>query len=239
MSDIGGDFIFRGMAEALGWLTLTIVLYIAARRVQSAAKGNPLANSVLLAAVPIMMILTVADVPVSQYQEGGIVLLWILGPATVALAVPFFINFIHVRAAWKPMAVALLVGSVVAVISSVLIGHLLGASIETVRSLAPKTVTTPIAMGISEEIGGIPELTAAFVIFTGIIGAVAASAVFKLVGVSDARARGFGMGVAAGGIGTARAFQESLIAGTFSGVGMTLNGIITAILLPLLWLAFS
>jgi predicted murein hydrolase (TIGR00659 family) len=239
MSDIGGDFIFWGIAKALGWLALTIAFYVFARRVQQAAKGNPLANSVLVAALPIMAILTIADVPVSQYQEGGIILLWVLGPATVALAVPLFINFAHVRAAWKPMAVALLAGSAVAVITSVALGHLLGASIETVRSLAPKTVTTPIAMGIAEEIGGIPELTAAFVIFTGIIGAVSASALFRLAGVKDQRARGFAMGVAAGGIGTARAFQESMIAGTFSGVGMTLNGIITAILLPLLWLAFA
>lgn len=239
MSDIGGEFIFRNMTEALGWLALTIIFYILARRVQGGVNGNPLANSVLVAALPIMLILTVTGVPVSRYQEGGIILLWILGPATVALAIPFFVNFVHVRAAWKPMAAALLVGSVVAVASSVALGHMLGASIETVRSLAPKTVTTPIAMGIASEIGGIPELTAAFVIFTGIIGAVAASALFKMVGVKDERARGFGMGVAAGGIGTARAFQESMLAGTFSGVGMTLNGILTAILLPLIWLAFS
>lgn len=239
MSDIGGDFIWWGIAEALGWLGLTIALYFAARAIQKAAGGNPLANSVLLAALPIMAILYLGDVPVGAYQEGGAILLWILGPATVALAVPLYINFAHVRAAWLPMTVALLVGSAVAVLSSVLIGDALGASIETVRSLAPKTVTTPIAMGIAEEIGGIPALTAAFVIFTGIIGAVSAAALFKLVRVKDPRARGFAMGVAAGGIGTARAFQESFLAGTFSGVGMTLNGIITAILLPLLWLAFS
>jgi predicted murein hydrolase (TIGR00659 family) len=239
MSDIGADFIWWGIAEALGWLGLTIALYFAARAIQNAAGGNPLANSVLLAALPIMAILYFGDVPVSAYQEGGIILLWILGPATVALAVPLYINFAHVRASWLPMTVALVVGSAVAVLSSVLIGSALGASIETVRSLAPKTVTTPIAMGIAEEIGGIPALTAAFVIFTGIIGAVSAAALFKLVRVKDPRARGFAMGVAAGGIGTARAFQESFLAGTFSGVGMTLNGIITAILLPLLWLAFS
>lgn len=239
MSDIGGDFIIWGALKALGWLGLTIALYFVARRIQGAAKGNPLANSVLLAALPIMAILTLWNVPVGDYQEGGIVLLWILGPATVALAVPLYINFSRVRAAWLPMAAALVVGSVVAVLASVVIGTMLGASIETVRSLAPKTVTTPIAMGIAEQIGGIPALTAAFVIFTGIIGAVFASALFRLVQVRDQRARGFAMGVAAGGIGTARAFQESLLAGTFSGVGMTLNGIITAIWLPIIWLLFS
>lgn len=238
MSDICGDFIWGNMAQAFGWLALTIAFYVVARRLQQATKGNPLANTVLVAAIPIMAILTLGHVAVSDYQEGGIVLLWILGPATVALAVPLYMNFWHVHAAWKPMAAALLAGSAVAVISSVGLGWLLGASGETIRSLAPKTVTTPIAMGIAEQIGGIPALTAAFVIFTGIIGAVSASALFRLVAVKDERARGFALGVSSGGIGTARAFQESLLAGTFSGVGMTLNGIITAILLPLIWLAF-
>ena len=239
MSDIGADFIFWGALKALGWLALTIGLYLVGQRIQGATKSNPLANTVLLAALPIMAILKLWDVPVGDYQEGGIVLLWILGPATVALAIPLYINLSHVRAAWFPMAVALVVGSVVAVVASVGIGYALGASIETVRSLAPKTVTTPIAMGIAQSIGGIPALTAAFVIFTGIIGAVSASALFRLVRLKDERARGFAMGVAAGGIGTARAFQESLLAGTFSGVGMTLNGIITAIWLPIVWLLFS
>tara|TARA_R110002110_G_scaffold45692_17_gene139038 strand:- start:1469 stop:2191 length:723 start_codon:yes stop_codon:yes gene_type:complete len=240
MSDIGFTFFdWPEIGEGAAWLFATIALYAGARRLQQISGGSPLANTVLLAAIPIMLVLYFGGIPVSHYTLGGWVLLWILGPATVALAVPLYINLAHVRAAWKPMAVALLVGSAVAVVSSVVISHMLGASIETVRSLAPKTVTTPIAMGIAGEIGGIPELTAAFVIFTGIIGAVAASALFKLAGVSDERARGFGMGVAAGGIGTARAFQESMLAGTFSGVGMTLNGIITAILLPLIWLAFS
>jgi predicted murein hydrolase (TIGR00659 family) len=239
MSDIGGDFISGGVLKALAWLALTIGLYLGAQRIQSAMKGNPLANTVLLAALPIMAALNFWHVPVEAYQEGGVVLLWLLGPATVALAIPLYLNFSHVRAAWLPMLVALIVGSAVAVIASVGIGYALGASIETLRSLAPKTVTTPIAMGIAQSIGGIPALTAAFVIFTGIIGAVSASALFRLVRVNDARARGFAMGIAAGGIGTARAFQESLLTGTFSGVGMTLNGILTAIWLPVIWLAFS
>lgn len=238
MSDIGGDFIWWSIAKALGWAALTVGFYLVAGRVQKASGGNPLANTVLVAALSIMAILFFWHVPVSDYQEGGVILLWILGPATVALAVPLYLNFSSVRAAWKPMSAGLLAGSVVAISSSVALGWLLGASGETIRSLAPKTVTTPIAMGIAEQIGGIPSLTAAFVIFTGIIGAVSASALFRLVAVKDERARGFALGVSSGGIGTARAFQESLLAGTFSGVGMTLNGIITAILLPLIWLAF-
>lgn len=240
MSDIGIRLIdWSEVAGGAFWLALTIALYFAARRLQQATGGNPLANTVLLAALPIMLLLWLAGIPFSHYRNGGWPLLWLLGPATVALAVPLYLNFSRVRAALLPMAVSLVVGSGVAILSSIALGDALGASIETVRSLAPKTVTTPIAMGIAAEIGGIPELTAAFVIFTGIIGAVSASAIFNLAGIRDPRARGFATGVAAGGIGTARAFQESFLAGTFSGVGMTLNGIVTAILLPLIWLFFA
>ncbi|WP_293551535.1 LrgB family protein [Parvibaculum sp.] len=240
MSDIGFKFIYWDrLGEDAAWLALTIALYFAARRFQQATGGNPLANTVLLAALPIMALLYFAGIPFSHYRDGGWPLLWLLGPATVALAVPLYLNFSRVRAAWLPMCVSLVVGSAVAVLSAVLLGEALGASVETVRSLAPKTVTTPIAMGIASEIGGIPELTAAFVIFTGIVGAVSASAIFNAAGIRDPRARGFATGVSAGGIGTARAFQESFLAGTFSGVGMTLNGIVTAILLPLLWMLFA
>lgn len=240
MSDIALAWIERnGLASSAFWLALTIAIYVAARRFQNATGGSPLANTVLFAALPIMALLHVTGIPVSHYRAGGWPLLWLLGPATVALAVPLYMNFSIVRAALLPMCVSLVVGSGIAVLSAVALGGAMGASIETVRSLAPKTVTTPIAMGIAVEIGGIPDLTAAFVIFTGIIGAVSASAIFNIARIRDHRARGFATGVAAGGIGTARAFQESFLAGTFSGVGMTLNGIITAILLPLLWLLFA
>ena len=175
----------------------------------------------------------------SDYLQGGQVLLWLLGPATVAIAVPLYRNFARVRSALLPMSVALVVGSSVAVLSAVLIGDVMGASVETIRSLAPKSVTTPIAMGIADEIGGYPSLAAAFVILTGIVGAVFGAGFFTLLRIRDARARGFAMGIAAHGIGTASAFQEGEVQGTFSGVAMALNGIITALVLPLLWLAFS
>ncbi|MDO9127190.1 MAG: LrgB family protein, partial [Parvibaculum sp.] len=166
-------------------------------------------------------------------------LIWLLGPATVGLAVPLYRNFARVRSALVPMAVSLVVGSAVAVLSAVLIGDAMGASMETVRSLAPKSVTTPIAMGIAEEIGGYASLTAAFVIITGVIGAVFGAAFFNMLRIRDPRARGFAMGIAAHGIGTARAFQEGEVTGTFSGVAMALNGIVTALLLPALWLLFA
>ncbi|MEN6542477.1 LrgB family protein [Parvibaculum sp.] len=221
------------------WLALTFVAYLGARRLQQALKGNPLANPVLLAAAPLIALLVASNTSYAEYSRGGWLLLWLLGPATVGLAVPLYLNFAEVKSALVPMIAALLVGSLTAVVSAVAIGYALGASIETIRSLAPKSVTTPIAMGIAREIGGIPALTAAFVIITGGVGAICGSALFNAIGVTDGRARGFAMGIAAHGMGTARAFQVSLKAGTFSGVAMAINGIVTALLLPMLWLLLA
>ncbi|GMV62832.1 MAG: membrane protein [Parvibaculum sp.] len=240
MSDIGIKLIYWDrVLEAGFWILLTLFFYYLALRIQRALGGTPLANPVLLASAPIIALLVAADIWVGDYMGGGQALIWLLGPATVGLAVPLYRNFARVRSALVPMAVSLAVGSAVAVLSAVLIGDAMGASLETVRSLAPKSVTTPIAMGIAEEIGGYASLTAAFVIITGIIGAVFGSMFFNLCRIGDARARGFAMGIAAHGIGTARAFQEDEVSGTFSGVAMALNGIVTALVLPLLWLAFA
>jgi len=116
----------------------------------------------------------------------------------------------------------------------VAIGWLLGASRQTLASLAPKSVTTPIAMGISEQLGGLPSLTAVLVILTGILGAMLGRWVLDAVRVRDWRARGIAVGTAAHGIGTARALQVNEVAGAFSGLAMGLNGLATAVLLPLL-----
>jgi putative effector of murein hydrolase len=130
--------------------------------------------------------------------------------------------------------VALFAGSLTAALSAVLIGYLLGASTPTLLSLAPKSVTTPIAMGIAERLGGLPSLTAVLVILTGILGAIGARYVYALLRIKDHAVQGFAIGVTSHGIGTARAFQESEQAGAFAALAMGLNGLLTAVLLP--WL---
>ncbi|MCY1239252.1 Inner membrane protein YohK [compost metagenome] len=133
-----------------------------------------------------------------------------------------------------PLLAGLVAGSVVAVVSAVGIAWLLGASPETVRSLAPKSVTIPIAMGVAEKIGGLPSLTAVLVMATGIIGAVSATSLLNLLRIRDYSVRGFATGVAAHGIGTARAFQVNQEAGAFAALGMGLNGVLTAIMVPVM-----
>ncbi|MEO3428891.1 LrgB family protein [Pelagibius sp. CAU 1746] len=220
------------------WLTVTLAAYVAAQWLYERAGLNPLLNPVAIAVVLLVALLTATGTEYQTYFEGAQFVHFLLGPATIALAIPLYSHFGKVRAVVVPMLVALLAGAVTAVVSAVGVAALLGASFETLASLAPKSVTTPIAMGISERIGGLPSLTAVLVILTGILGAMLATPVLNLLGITDWKARGFAAGVAAHGIGTARAFHVSEVAGTFAGIAMGLNGLLTAFLVPLLidWL---
>jgi predicted murein hydrolase (TIGR00659 family) len=176
--------------------------------------------------------------PYTTYFEGAQFVHFLLGPATVALAVPLYAHFGKLRRMALPVLAALLAGSATAAGSAMLLAWALGGTPATLMSLAPKSVTTPIAMGIAEKIGGLPSLTAVLVILTGILGASLGRYVLDLLRIRDHGVRGFAVGVAAHGIGTARAFQVSEEAGAFAGLAMGLNGLATALLLPLVlhWL---
>ncbi len=216
------------------WLTVTLAAYVVAQWIYERAGLNPLLNPVAIAVVLLAALLTATGTEYQTYFEGAQFVHFLLGPATIALAVPLYKNFGKVRAVVVPMLVALVAGAVTAVVTALGVAALFGASFETLASLAPKSVTTPIAMGISEQIGGLPSLTAVLVILTGILGAMLATPILNLLGITDWKARGFAAGVAAHGIGTARAFHVSEVAGTFAGIAMGLNGLLTAFIVPLL-----
>jgi predicted murein hydrolase (TIGR00659 family) len=222
-------------ASPLGWLTATLIAYWLGVRAQRAAGGRPYVNPVAIAVVLLIALLAATGTPYQTYFEGAQFVHFLLGPATVALAIPLYENWPAVRRSLIPMIAALLAGTVTAVGSAVGIAWALGASAESLVSIAPKSVTTPVAMGIAEKLGGIPSLTAVLVILTGIIGAIIATPLLNALGFKDWRARGFAVGVASHGIGTARAFQVNDLAGTFAGIGMALNALATAILVPVLW----
>ncbi|SBT11206.1 Inner membrane protein YohK [Candidatus Propionivibrio aalborgensis] len=194
--------------------------------------ANPLANPVLLAVAALVITLWATETPYRTYFEGAQFVHFLLGPATVALAIPLYAQLGRLKRMAVPLLVALLAGSITAACSAVLIGHLLGASEATLFSLAPKSVTTPIAMGIAERLGGLPSLTAVLVILTGILGAVGAQGLYAVLRIKDPAIRGFALGTASHGIGTARAFQVSEQTGAFSALAMGLNGLVTALLLP-------
>lgn len=221
-------------ASPLLWLTLTLAAYAGAVRVAAATGHHPLANPVLIAAAILICLLGLTGTSYDSYFAGAQFVHFLMGPATVALAVPLHRHAAQVRRALGPLLIALVAGSATAIVSAVAIAAMLGAPRAIIVSLAPKSVTTPIAMSLAASLGGIPSLTAVLVIATGICGAVCLTPVMRLLGIEDAAARGVAAGVAAHGIGTARAFQISAVAGTFAGVAMALNGAVTSLLLPLL-----
>ena len=221
-------------ASPLLWLTATIAAYLAADELQRRLGRHPAANPVLIAVAVLVLILHASGTPYQTYFDGAQFVHFMLGPATVALAVPLAAKAREVRRLMLPMVAAVVAGSVTATVVATGVGWLLGAGPTTLLSLVPKSVTTPIAMAIAVQIGGLPGLTAVLVILTGVTGAILVTPLMNTLGLRDYAARGFAAGVASHGIGTARAFQVNEIAGTFAGLGLALNGLATAVLAPAL-----
>jgi predicted murein hydrolase (TIGR00659 family) len=192
----------------------------------------------LIAIALVAALLLATGTDYKTYFDGAQFVHFLLGPATVALAVPLYRNLDQVRRNLLPMAASLLVGSTVAILSAVGIAAAMGVPHRILVSLAPKSVTAGIAMAVSESLGGIPSLTAALVIITGIIGAIMVTPLMNALGVRDYAARGFAVGLASHGIGTARAFAVDPVAGTFAGIAMGLNAVVTAVLVPVLLTLF-
>ena len=229
-------WVYMSATPLLG-LTVTLVVYQGAYWIYRRASFHPLLNPVALSVATLVLLLTLTGTAYQTYFDGAQFVHFLLGPATVALAIPLYAQLEKLKSLLLPLLAALLAGALTAIVSAVGIAWLLGASRGTLISLAPKSVTTPIAMGITEKMGGLPSLTAVLVVGTGIIGAVTAKYVLDFLRLRDHGVRGFAVGVAAHGIGTARAFQISEEAGAFAGLGMGLNGLATALLFPLLiWL---
>lgn len=232
-TDLHTLWVYLAASPLLG-LTLTLLAYQFAHAVYRRSGQHPLANPVLIAVLVLVIVLKLSGTAYQTYFDGAQFVHFLLGPATVALAIPLYSQFRKVRALFFPLLAGLLAGSLTAIFSAMAIARLLGASPATVLSLAPKSVTTPIAMGIAERIGGIPSLTAGVVIVTGIVGAIGYPYLFALLRVRDPAAQGFAVGLAAHGIGTARAMQADPQSGAFAALAMSFNGLLTALLVPLL-----
>lgn len=225
-------------ATPLFWLTMTLMAYQTAHWLYRRCGAHPIANPVMISVVLLVTLLQLTGTPYDTYFSGAQFVHFLLGPATVALAIPLYGQIQRLRRMAGPLLIALTAGSLTAMLSAVFIGHWLGGSLPTLLSLAPKSVTTPIAMGIAEQLGGHPSLAAVMVIATGILGAITAQSVMRWLRITDPAIGGFALGVAAHGIGTARAFQISETMGAFAALGMGLNGLLTATALPSLmaWL---
>jgi predicted murein hydrolase (TIGR00659 family) len=216
------------------WLTLTLISYQIGTWVFGKLGCHPLLNPVLTAIIGLVVLLKVTGIDYQTYFRGAQFVHFLLGPATVALAIPLYRELEMIRKSFGPIIITLAVGSLAAIVSAVGIAWAFGGEKIILLSVAPKSITTPIAMGVSEQIGGLPSLTAVVVVLTGITGAVGGDFILNRLKIYDDNARGMALGVASHGIGTAHAIQRSRVAGAFSALAMALNGLFTALLLPVI-----
>lgn len=194
--------------------------------------GWVLLNPILLTMGTLILFLKVTDISYTTYQEGGKLIEFWLKPAIVALGVPLYLQLEMIKKQWLPILLSQLVGCLVGLVSVILIAKGMGATPEVICSLAPKSVTTPIAMEVAEATGGIPSLSAAVVILVGLFGAVFGFKVLDYGQVKSPIAQGLSMGTASHAIGTSAAMEVSRKYGAYSSLGLTLNGILTALLTP-------
>lgn len=223
-------------AQGLFWLAATLAVYFGLVRLRTKTGEAGWAQPLLWAAALLIAALAVFEVELTEYQKGGDWLVYVLALSTVSIAVPIFDNRHIIRAAAGPFLAAMSVGSLVAAGSAVAMAQWLDFDAALRATLATKSITSPFAFGVAEEIGGLPSLAMGIVIVTGNFGVLVAPRLFAVLGISDLRAQGLALGVAAHGIGTAEAVRRSALVGSFAGLAMGLNGVLTSLVLPLVFL---
>lgn len=221
-------------ARPLFWIVVTLVSFMVATWINRKAGGTALLHPVFVAMLMIISVLLLTQTDYSTYFEGAQFIHFMLGPATVALAIPLYDHLARIRRLLLPILVTCVTGSIFAAATTLAVGILMGGDARLLLSLAPKSVTSPIAIGISEQIGGYPSLSAGLALLTGVIGCLTAPAVFRLLRLKSDAAMGFALGLSAHGFGTAYAVQTSAIAGAFAGLAMGLTGVLSSLLIPLL-----
>ena len=212
-------------------LAATFGLYFLAKLLQKKT-GLMLLNPILLTMAVLIVLLKTAGISYETYNEGGRFIEFWLKPAVVALGVPLYLQLETIKKQLLPILLSQLAGCIVGVVSVVLIAKAMGASEEIIYSLAPKSVTTPIAMEVTKSLGGIPSLTAAVVVCVGLVGGIVGMKAMKATHIGSPMAQGLSLGTAAHAVGTSTAMDISRKYGAFASLGLTLNGILTALLTP-------
>lgn len=229
-------------ATPLFGLTATLVVYALAQAAYTGLGQAPWANPVLWTVVFLASGLLATGVPYPSYFAGAQFIHFLLGPAVVALAWPLWLRREELRQRWGRLLVAALAGGVAASGTALLLGWVLGLPAEVILSLVPKSVTAPVAMGIAEQIGGIPELAAVFAVMTGLVGALSGKYLFDALRIptdpAGWAARGFALGTASHGIGAARALHVNADAGAYAGLALGLQVVLASLLIPLLFRLF-
>lgn len=214
-------------------LALVIGTYIAATILYKKTHLNVL-HPLLTSIFVIIVILEFLDIEYASFQQGSHLIHFMLGPSVVALGYVLFEQMKYLKGNVVSILTSVFVGAIVGIISVIVIGKLMGADQSLIATLQPKSVTTPIAMGISEKNGGIPSLTAVIVVAVGIFGSIVGPAVMKVLGIESRIAKGLALGASSHGVGTAAAIQLGAVEGALSGLAIGLMGIMTAILVPVI-----
>ena len=227
--------------ETWDWVTHSPVFFLLVTlagyelgRTLRARTAHPLAQPVLVAVVLVVAVISGLHIDYRTYRSGAGLIAFLLGPATVALAIPLHRQTHRLRGVVGPMLVALVAGSVVSVASGIVLVRLLGGSEALARTMGPKSTTTPVAIALADRFDGIPELAAVFAIIVGTLGAVLGPTLLDRLRIGDPRARGLAVGAVSHGIGTARMLHESPVEGAFAGLSMGLTALVTCIVMPLL-----
>jgi predicted murein hydrolase (TIGR00659 family) len=220
-------------ATPLFGLTATVSVYVLAQMMSQRLDHVPWANPVLWTVLALSLLLMATGTPYPTYFSGAQFIHFLLGPAVVALAWPMWQRRAQLRARAVPIVLAALAGGAVASLSAVAIGWAVGLPADVLASLAPKSVTAPVAMGIAERLGGIPALAAVGALLTGLAGALSAKVLFDAMGVRELEVRGFALGTAAHGIGAARAMQVHPDAGAYAGLALGVQVVLASLLMPL------
>jgi predicted murein hydrolase (TIGR00659 family) len=226
-------------ATPLFGLTSTLTVYLLAQAAYARVGQAPWANPVFWSVVVLAVVLHLGDVAYPTYFAGAQFIHFLLGPAVVALAWPLWQRRVDLRRRWRPLLVAALAGGAVASLSAVGLAVAVGLPGDVVRSLAAKSVTAPVAMGIAEQLGGIPALAAVFAVLTGLVGALTAKYLFDALRIDTDRrgwiARGYALGTVSHGIGAARALQVNADAGAYAGLALGLQVVLASLLMPLVY----
>lgn len=225
-------------ATPLFGLTATVSVYVLAQMAAQRLGQPPWANPVLATVIVLALLLVATGIPYPTYFSGAQFIHFLLGPAVVALAWPLWQRRAELRRRAGPIVAAALAGGAAAAASAVGLGWALGLPRDVLMSLAPKSVTAPVAMGIAEQLGGIPALAAAFAVLTGMVGAVSAKYLFDALRIASPTVRGFALGTASHGIGAARALQVDPDAGAYAGLALGLQVVLAALLMPLAFRLF-
>ena len=219
------------MSNPIILLAITFGIYYVARQIQKWT-GWVVLNPILITIAALIALLQLTGISYETYEQGGQYIEFWLKPAIVALGVPLYQNLGQIRRQLLPILMSQLVGCLVGLVSVTLIASALGASHEVIVSLAPKSVTTPIAMEVCKAAGGIPSLTAAIVVIVGLFGAVFGFKILEVWHVRNPFSQGISMGTAAHAVGTSRAMEKGETYGAYSSLGLILNGVLTALLTP-------